>query len=251
MAETPGVIIDPKRPLDGRLWTNASARPLGTIITFTSDGDDPEDPTSVGGGESLVVDHHISDPTTQTVYFDLNVKENRTFLHEGYVAWKDAVTDTLTLCIVPTVTVNTPGTNTNYNIAYGVIIPAAGNGTVVVQSQDIRLVEMPDGLDYADPKPAFWNADYDSQTHTFSNMTPAPYGNGRYNMFPSEVHLGTFAQRLRLLGSGNIPFRTNDTFEIGHNMRILMTCVTKGTDHDWSVCGVISLFRQKIAMTSM
>ena len=77
--------------------------------------------------------------------------------------------------IVPNVTASSAGTDTNFNLYGGIfIVPAAGDGTLTVNPADIKLVEMTISEVTRMRAPAFWNADYDTATHTFSNITPAP-----------------------------------------------------------------------------
>lgn len=232
------------RPNDGRLFVQESSRPLGTIITFTSHGDDITDATKVGGGESLSLIHELSDDVVQSKYIDFNFKENRSFIHEGYIIWKNANFDNVRLDVVPKVTTSSEGSNTNFNNYYGIIIPAAGNGTLVVDSADMELVEMPCGLDFGEPKTAFWNADYSTSTHEFSNITAAPSGNGKYNMFSSEKVLGRFNDIL-LLDSGFLMLQTADAFELGHNMRLKFIITTNGDDHAWKAACIITIHRTK------
>lgn len=257
MAETPGMVIDMKRPIDGRSLTQDSPRPLGTILTYSSIGDNTGSTTYIGGGTLLEVYHQVGDSTDQEVYMDLNIKENRTFIHSGKLIWRDAEFDTACLGIVPRPTSYSDGSNTYFNAAYGLILPAAGDGLVTVLPQDMNLVEMPAGLDYGDAKMAFWNADYDSTTHTFSNISAAPYGNGQYNMFSTEVCLGTFANRILLVGGSDYDFTSKDTFELGHNMRLKFVTRTRGVDatgggdHNWRAAAVIALYRQKVAVNNL
>lgn len=247
--EFAGMKVDVRRPYDGRICVQDSPRPLGTIITFTSSGDNTSNPTLVGGGTFLKIDHALGDSTVQDLYVDFNIKENRTFIHEGYVLWKDANFDALSLGIVPTVTPTMAASNTFFNSYGGVIVPAAGNGTI--QPLTTNLVEMPAGLDYGDAKPAYWDADYDSTNHAFLNVRANPYGRGQYNMFSSEVCLGTFVNNIMLLNQGQLLLETADTFELGHGMRLKMRIITNGgSDHAWKSSCIIALYRQKVAITA-
>ena len=120
-----------KRTADNKLFVNETSRPIGTKIFFTSRGDNAAVKTDIGNGEMLNLTHAIGDPVLQTTVIDLNMEDNKTYIHEGYVMWKDANFDDLTLIVVPRVTTYSAGTNTNFNLYGGyLIIPAAGNGTI-------------------------------------------------------------------------------------------------------------------------
>lgn len=231
------------RPMDGRIFTNASPRPLGTILTLTSIGDSTASTVGVGGGNKLDFVHTTGDSTSQEYYINFNVKENRTFIKEGYLTCKDCALDSITLSVVPCLTTYTSSSNTYFNLYNGVIIPAAGDGNIQVDATNMRLVEFPPGLDFGDSKTCFWNADYDSVTHTFSNISAAPYGNGKYNMFGSERILGCFANRLSLLGTQSQSLSTEDTYEIGQGMLIKVLAETKAPDHDWIATCTLTLYR--------
>jgi len=198
---------------------------------------------AVNGGAPMDFVHSTGDSTSQDYYIDFNVKENRTFIREGYLAWQDCALDKITLCVVPMVTAYTGGTDTFFNLYNGVILPAAGDGHIQVDPADMKLVEFPPGLDYGDAKPCYWNADYDSTSHTFSNVTAAPLGNGHYNMFGAERMLGCFANHLSLLGSNCVGLRTEDTYEIGHGMRFKINVETNSPDHDWTSTCTLTMYR--------
>ena len=243
--ETPGLILDARTP-DNKIIVQQTSRPLDTAIYFTSQSDDTTDPTSVGGGDQLMnISHHIGDPLEQSLYIDFNIKENKTFLHEGYVMWKDASFDSVSMEVVPMVTKNAAGTSTNYNLYGGyLIIPAAGDGTLAVQDNDRVFVENPVNMD-GTRDPGFWNADYSTETHTFSNITPAPAGNGIYNMFAVEVPLSRFVNRVLLLNNGFIMLQSAESSEMGQGMRVKLTLQTYNTDHAWSAACILTMHRAR------
>lgn len=244
MAEIPGVITDAKTK-DNKIFVQETSRPLGTQIYFSSEGDNIADPTAVGGGEEFSITHQIGDPTTQTKTVSYNVKENNTYLHEGYVIWQGAAFDKVTLSIIPRVTASSAGTGTFFN-AYGpIIVPAAGDGTLAVQPQDIRLVESIVGIDFSDKKPAFWNADYNTSTHQFENITAAPLGNGSYNMFNTEVILEKFVNKILLLDSGFLMLQSAESSQLPCNVDLKLTLETIGTDHAWKAAFIIVMHRDK------
>jgi hypothetical protein len=244
MAETPGMTMDAKSK-DNKIYVQETSRPLGTQIYFTSEGDDTSDVTMTGGGEEISLIHNIGDDITQHKIVDFNVKENTSYIHEGYIVWENTNFDKVSLSIIPTVTASSAGTGTYFN-AYGpIIVPAAGDGTLVVQPEDIRLIQMPIGIDFSDKKPGFWNADYDSATHTFSNITAAPSGNGDYNMFNVEAPLNRFVNKIMLLKDGFMMMQAAESSELGHGMRLKLSTYTTGTDHDWKASCIITMHRMK------
>jgi len=253
MAEVQGLTIDSKT-YDNKLWVQNSARPIGTYTCFTSEGDNTAWPTLVGGGVRIMNHHEVGDSTVNTVYVDFNTVENMTYMQEGVGMWSNAYYDTLNLEVVPTVTKCVAGTSTNFNLYGGyLILPAAGNGNITVQPEDIRLVEIPMSLD--DPakrqSPAFWNAQYDAtDTHQFVNITPAPYGDGTYNLFGAEV---TFQRpvNMMLLASGNLVLKSDDIAQIVHGIRLKLTfitdTVTDRTDHEWQMAVILKMHRKYVS----
>jgi hypothetical protein len=218
-------LYDEYRDRSGKLRVHQTSRKLGLRIMWTGVGDDPSDPTAIGGGETLSL---VLSSGTQSLskYIDFNIVENETWVHEGYITWAGTVLDTLTLDAVPRVTNVVASSGTNYNLYGGyLIIPAAGNGTIDITS-DITthsggLVYIPDDDIGNPPDNAFWNADWNSTTEEYENITPAPYGNGRYNMFANEVVICRFLRDVPFASSeGFIPFNSSDTDQLGHGIRL-------------------------------
>jgi hypothetical protein len=248
------ILIEP-RDRSGKLRVHQTSRKLGLRIMWVGEGDDVDDPSSVGGGERLSFEHNPTvsglDSTEIYKYIDLNCVENETWLHEGYLTWKDAVFDNLTLEMVPRTVDVTVSSNTNYNLYGGyMVVPAAGDGTVELQSDitkhDGGLVYMPDN-DLGEPPTAFWNANWSSSNSRYEDITPAPYGNGRYNMFAVEVIFARFINSIPLLGNGFIALNSSDTDQIGHGMRLKMWARTN-TDtppHQWYVGCTVCLHRDR------
>jgi len=247
MAEIPGIQLNRYTP-DNKILVQQTSRPDNTTIYFTSEGDSTSNPTALGGGNLMQIIHDTGDATTQYIYMDFNVKENRTYVHEGYIMWQDAMFDVICMEATPQVTHYTDGTSTNFNLYAGyLIVPAAGDGVIQVAEEEIRLVEMPKTFDTQVRPAAFWNADYDTVTHTFSNITPAPYGDGVYNIFGIEVPLSRFVNRVLLLNNGFMKLESSDITEIGHNMRIKLQMTTRGEDHAWKAACILSLHREIVA----
>jgi len=246
---------DELRDRSGKLRVHETSRPLGVKTFFAGAGDDPTDVTDFGGGQVCTINHLIGGANPQYTYMDLNIIENETWVHEGYLIWKDALMDTLTCSIVPRVpTWHFDSTASTDYALYGgyMIVPiytvggGPGDGTLVIDS-DLTdptvggLVYMPND-DRNNPPTAFWNADYNTSTHQFENITPAPTGNGRYNIFALEISLTCFANKIPLLGSGFERMQTADTDQMGHGMRFRLCAETQG-DHNWSVSMIFTLYR--------
>ena len=241
---------DPK-DRSGKTRVHQTSRKLGTRIYWTGEGDDTTNPTAIGGGTKTSYTHSIGQEEPNISYIDFNIAENETWLHEGYLTWKGAELDTISLELVPRITPTTVSSGTNYNLYDGyLIIPAAGDGTVQIVS-DITthsggLVYMPDD-DLGNPPTAFWNAEWDTTTKKYINITPAPNADGRYNMFAVEVGFAKFINNIPMLSDGFIALNSSDTDQLGQGMRLKMTCDTNNTvaDHDWSIASIICLHRAK------
>ena len=242
--ETPGFTLD-SRTSDNKLWVQSTCRPIGTFTCFSTEGDSQDSPVSVGDGQRIMIDHKIGEPLEQVVYVDYNVKENKTFLSEGYVVWKNCNFDQVHMHVVPKLTPYSLGSNTYFNLYGGyLILPAAGDGNIQVNPVEIQLVEIPFSLDIPTQRQSatFWDADYDTQTHQFSNLRPNLYGTGQYNIFGAEINFETVAD-VTLLDSNCCNLRTNDVAELGHGMRTKYIFETDGEDHDWKCTVTLTLNR--------
>jgi len=246
-------IYDVPTDRSGKLRVHQTSRKLGTKTYWTGCGDDLSDITDVGGGnQKFLLNHTISGSLTEAVYIDFNICLNETWIHEGLINWENCKGDSVTLEMVSRATGIVSGTNTNYNLYGGyMVIPAAGDGTIEVTS-DITspiggLVYMPNN-DLDESPTAFWNADFNSSTGLYENISPAPYGDGRYNMFAGEILFARFTNRILLLNSGFMPLSCSDTDELGNGFRLKMTGETnidKG-DHEWSVAATIVFHRARV-----
>jgi hypothetical protein len=234
----------------GKTRVHQTSRKLGLRVMWTGVGDDPTDIHKVGNGESFEVVHDLGEGDPESLYIDFNMVKNETWLHEGYITWKNCEMDKLSLEMCPRVTAGEAGTDTNYNLYGGyMVIPAAGDGTFNITADitdpNAGLVYMPDN-DLGEAPTAFWNADYNSTTKLYENITPAPTGNGRYNMFSVEITFARFLSHMPLLGSGFIALNSSDTDQMGHGMRLKMVADTSQTaeDHVWSVACLMCLHRE-------
>lgn len=244
-------LLDEYRDRSGKLRVHQTSRKLGTMIVWTGEGDDPSDPTSIGGGESFSF-HYIAGQADPLIkYIDFNIVENETWIHEGYVTWKDAQLDTLDLKLVPRVTATTSGTSYNIYNNYLIVPAASGTGTIDLVSDitqhDGGLVYMPLN-DLGVRAPSFWNAEWDTTNKVFTNISAAPLGNGEYNMFATEIKFAQFVRKMSLLSNGFIALNSSDTDQLGHGMRLKMVADTNTescADHDWCVAVLMCLHRKK------
>jgi hypothetical protein len=238
------------RDRSGKLRVHQTSRKLGTRIMWTGIGDDPSDITKVGGGETLSFQYKVGDIDPMIKYIDFNVAENETWLHEGYLTWQGGQMDTLSLQMVPrTVTVSgTTGSDMTVYGGYLVVPTPPGGGNYVVTSDLTQpaggLVYMPDN-DLGESPTAYWDADYNEDTHEYENIRPNYTAQGRYNIFSYEVVFAEFMRQIPFLGSGFIPLNSSDTDQLGQGMRLKMIADTNTSvaDHDWSIACIMCLHR--------
>ena len=164
--------------------------------------------------------------------------------------WNSAQFDTITFEIVPRVTSVVSASNTYYNIYdWYLIVPAAGDGTVQITS-DITtvtggLVFIPPDYDGIRRVPCFWNAIWNSTSKRFENISPAPLGNGEYNMFAVEIVLNRFVNRIPVLGDGFEMMQSADADQLGQGMRLKATLHTALPDHYWNVGCILTMHRAR------
>ena len=244
-------ILNEHRDRSGKLRVHQTSRKLGTMIMWVGEGDDTSDPSAIGGGERLSFAYIAGQSDPLIKYIDFNMVENETWMHEGYITWQDAKLDTLDLQLVsrPTSTIS----GSNYNLYGGyLIVPAVpGTGTIDLASDitehDGGLVYMPLN-DLGIRAQSFWNAEWDPSSKKYINITPAPNGDGEYNMFSTEVVFAQFVRKMTLVGSGFIALNSSDTDQLGHGMRLKMIADTNTedyTDHDWRIACMLCLHREK------
>lgn len=232
--------------LDNKTLIHETSKPLGAFTYFTSAGDDIENKRDVGNGDLMTIEHDLEDLMEQSIYVDLNIKENRTWIHEGYVIWKNAEFDLITMSIVPRLTSYTEDSNTNYTLLpNGLIIPANGDGNISINN--IQLVEVT--IQESDKKrpPAFWDASYNYDTHEFYNIIPNFNGTGCYNMFGTEIDFVKFVNKIMFVDSGFILLQTADAAEIGEGCRFKFKINTVGSDHAWKASCILTLQRMRTA----
>lgn len=247
----------------GKLRVQETSRPISRMsdavlkTCFVGIGDDPSDITDVGGGTKFIYEHNIGDPLTDSVYIEFNVIENETWIHEGYINWDSCIFDDASMNVVTNVTTVEAGENTYFNLYNGyLVVPASGDGAYNVPAMvggiggsmgpHDGLVYIPDD-EIGRSATAYWNADWNSETKKFENIMPAPNGDGRYNMFTTEITLQSIVNKVHLLKNGFQMFQSADTEMIGQGMRFKLITNTyeDGNDHDWKITFLMTLYRAK------
>jgi hypothetical protein len=256
---------------DGRPSFHFTPRKLGRMTAFMGKADNQDNEMNIGGsvgaargyvkfvssendlGETPDLQFTPYGSTTQLDYFKLNPPlyiplntiVNKTDIHDAIVSWYGCTeTVMISVEVVPETTDYISGTDTYYNLYGGyLIIPAAGDGTITVAAEDITLVGLPLKQD-GTKDPGFWNADFNTTSGEFENITAAPYGDGEYNMFGVEVSLQEFVCEWPLIDKGTTKLFTYDSEELGHNMKFKYEFYTTGT-HDWQFSSLLNLFREK------
>ena len=236
---------------DGRHVVHETPRKRGTYTYFTGTDDDHTDPTKYGGAETNVqvmeYHHEVSDAAEESFYIDFNTIVNESHVFSGILSWLGALNDMMTFEIVPKVTEYTSGTDTNYDLYGGVlIVPAAGNGSVSVDSGDIVLVQCVEN-EFGDKPAGFWDATFNTTTKVFDNITPNIYGTGEFNMFAVEMVMYRFMNKVLMLGEGTLDLDSRDTAGLGHGGRCKVTLKTRGTDHEWRWNATMKCFRKYTA----
>lgn len=244
------------RNKDGKVSVHDTSKSPGLYVYWTGRGDN-FDNGYVGNGEPIILSHRVGESKSQIKYIDFMCLDNKTQMHEGTIVWTGAqMGDSGSCSMVTSVMPTEPGENTNFNLHDGyLIVPATGDGTLQVTGDmtniDPRLgcfVEMvPDEV--GEVTPAFWNADFNPTTMKFENITPAPNGDGQYNLFAVEVTVSRFVNHLNLLGEGVVTLHSNDSDEMTHGMRLLHHINTSELDgiddHDWQFSVCLTLQRDR------
>jgi hypothetical protein len=239
--------------IDGRQIIQNTPRYIGTTTCFAGAGDDTSDMRKVWGDDGdisyLELHHEIGQATEQTVYFDLNLANNKGYVFSGLVQFKDAKNDSLDCYVVPAVTpTHGAGSGTYFNLYGGyLIVPAAGDGTLVVNPTEIKLVDV--GLNEFGDKsgPGYWDATFNTTTGLYENLAANALAEGQFNIFAVEVTLAKYCHKQLLLGSGSITLQSFDAANFGQGMRMKCVLTTRGADHEWWWNASLTLFRKKIS----
>jgi len=248
----------PERDSCNKDMVHQSSCPLGAVTGWFGIGDNPASPSVVGGGQRFICHHKVGDSSPLVVTADLNLKENEGYIHEGFIECKDAILDYIHAEIIPAVTTTTPGSGTNY-LNYngtGIIVYAPGAGDLSISGvAAMKPVQVFQDVNTKIKPAAFWDFDYDEGTHTFSNPTPKPNGDGNYNLFCSEDVYQTFPKRfwhaVPLLGNTMKWMQSDDAVPLGCNLRIRLKFYTHidgedAPDHEWFAAVTSVIHRKRL-----
>jgi hypothetical protein len=259
------VLKDARQETDGRIRVYQTARPVGTKLIYSILDDDQgvggDEFEHVWGGKKLIITHTNGDgvgsDNKNTAYMDLNTIENSTYLRAGIPVFDGATCDEVSVECVNQVTDTSAGSNTDYSLYGGyLIVPAAmpgmgegaGAGTLVVADADMRLIQILPNEEGVSAQ-GFWDADWNSSTKEFENVTANLTGTGGYNMFSLELVLSNFAPLLVVCGDSNgiSALRSEESERIPHGIRIKLTATTSAPDHDWNFGINFVMYREKTA----
>jgi len=233
---------------DSREYLYTTSRPVGTSTYFTSEGDDNSNYRYIGGGSELHFNHEAGSPITP-LYFDCNVLDNSTYVHEGYISYVNCDFDKLSFHFVPRTTSYISAPNTTFNLLNGyLVIPAAGDGT-------IQLTEVPNlvavGKNSNGVKNiGFWDAEFNYDTGVFENLRPNLTGEGNWNIFGEEILLYRMIQRIILVGTGEKYLETAEHGAWEHGARLKISYEVNNPDHDMKVAGILVLYREKVGQVT-
>jgi hypothetical protein len=244
------------RGKDGKVSVHATSKSPGLYVYWTGRGDNFEN-SYIGNGQTILLQHKIGDLKSQSKYIDFHCIDNKTEMHEGTVIWENARPgDSGSCSAVTSVMPIEPGINTNFNLYGGyLIVPAAGDGQIQVTGDLTNIdpalgcfVEM--SVDETGiSTPGFWNTNFNPVTRKFENITPAPDGSGKFNLFAAEIYVSRFVNHLNFIGSGSVNLRSEDSAALTHGMRLLHhinTSTLDGIDdHDWTFSVVLTLQRDR------
>lgn len=239
--------------IDGKLFVHQTSRNPGTTTYWTGRGDKADNVSDVGNGEYLTLSNFPGEPSKTVKYMDINSINNDTNLHEGYFIWENAkYGDYISLSVVTNTVEFIPSAGTNfYNYYDVVIIPSNGQGNVQVTT-DLTNPCISGGSFvqvYTDETgyrpPAYWNAVYNDTTKLYENITPAPSGDGEFNLYPNEIIGNRFVNNIPLIGSGFERLQASDSTIFPHGMRLKLEMHTTNDDHEWHVSGIITMHRER------
>jgi len=250
------VLSDEYRDKGGKLRVHQTSRKDGLAIHWTSEGDDRSDPAIFGKGNDLSHVHNIGDSTNYTIYVDFNSLTNESWIHEVILTWKGCFLDVITVDVVPDVVSVIDSTSSSFTTYGPIIIPAEpGTGTIDL-AQDVLaygggLVTRDSPSDPSvSPSPAFWDADWNSDTGRFENLRANPTGEGQYNMFHTELVLNRTFNKIQILGDGFQVFNSSDTDELTHGLRLKCIFETRLPDHAWAISGIVVMHRKYVQIKS-
>lgn len=242
------------RDKSGKLRVHQTSRKDGLAIHWTSCGDDRSNPQTFGHGNSFGYRHSIGDSTSEIVYVDFNGLLNESWIHEVVMTWHGCEFDKVTVDIVSDYCTIQDSTAGNYTKYGPILLPAVpGSGDCDITSDVLAytggLVSKDNPTDPTQSSsPAFWNADFNTSTGRFENLSAAPEGDGSYNIFHQEKILNRTFNEMQLLKDAFQIFNSSDTDQLSHGYRIKIKFNTTLPDHEWTVSGVVVMHRQHVSL---
>jgi len=239
---------------DGKLFVHQTPTPIGATSYVTSEGDDYSNRSSVGGGQKLAV-NHVSGGGDNVVDIDFNCAGNKTWIYSGFASWKDTQQDTMSLSVLTRKSTTSSSSGTNYStLNYPghpwdgkLILPAAGDGDLAVTVPVLVGFYPGASNNKENDVPCYWNATWNPATKQYDSITPAPAGDGEFNMFTDEITLFRFVNNIIFDGTNSYPWSmdSRDSQQLGDGMFIRLTPITNTAsgDHNWSAC--VSLFMHR------
>jgi hypothetical protein len=240
------------RDKTGKLRVHQTSRKDGLAIHWTGRGDDRSNHRTFGMGELLSYKHNIGDSTSEVVYIDFNGLLNESWIHEVVLTWSGCELDRITVDVVPDTCMiqdSPTGNFTKYDPILLPAVPGTGDCNIIsdVYAYTGGLVTRDNPTDPTQsPGPAFWNADFNEETGRFENLTPAPAGDGEYNIFYKERILNKIFNDIQLLKGGFQIFNSSDADQVTHGFRLRCKFETVPPDHEWTVSGIIVMHRQHV-----
>jgi len=231
----------------GKLIVHNSPKPFGYYFQVSGTSDDPSNIYDVGNGNPFILQHDGSNEP-KIFYYDFNVIENRTWIQNAVIMFKNCNGERLTVDVVPyTVSWEYAEGTPYYMLESGLIVPSSnGNINILSNLEEYRggLVYMVEGEDKK-RAPSFFDAEWDPLMNRFVNIIPKPEGDGRYNIFGKEIVLYRIINSVTLFGDGIIDTKSNDSFEIGHNIRIRTQIEQNENSNNWFISGLVTIHRKK------
>ena len=241
--------------LDLRPIVHATPRKIGTYTYYTGCGDDPSNLNNIGG--DIVWSRMLTffsaaennEPVKKEVVF--NSINNETYIFQGIVEYINAENDFFSMRIVAQKSEFVSGqAGTSYELdpESGIFLPAQGLGTYSIDNP--ILIEMPLN-EHGTRHPGFWDAGYDTSSGVFYNITPNMLGEGRFNIFSTEVDVHQFGYAVPVLVNGMKALTSHDNSQIGHNMKLIFEAHTNiiasegGGPHEWMSNITLILYRKK------
>jgi hypothetical protein len=263
----PLVKMSDVRHCDGRLSVQSTPRPVGTSTVHTGYSDlmyhenGTRNIEDVGNGEIIRLDHikgggvSAGNHLVETVYVDFNTILNPSYIFRATILHSNFINSNISCYAVCRHSTFNAAVNSNYmtipylNTPNSLVLPVNGNGNC--EPDDINNVELIEAAYLADGYrgPGFWNATIDyTAPKGFKDITPAPLGNGQYNIFSSEVKFDRFVNVI-LDSPGRHEETVIDSFDVSripHGLRLkIVIKIPKDSDTTCTAFTNIMMYRSK------